>query len=96
MDDLSPKEDKKRQLIIGRYTTGDVLLPRYLVFCIWTQYYTGRACVNFIYSYQSEEHLRFPFTRVCPHAIHLRRHVKCNGLTISLAANFPKLTAANI
>lgn len=45
-DGPNPKEERKKQLIIERYTTGDILLPRVLiVFCIWTQYYTGRVCV---------------------------------------------------
>lgn len=66
---------------------GDVLLPRlFIVSCTWTQYYTGRACVCAFYLFK--EHSRFPVTRVRPHAIRLRRHVKCNGLTISFSGKF--------
>jgi len=95
LDDSNPEEDRKA--INYRYRPVHAMTfaeGTYNLLYMDTVLYRSYVCAFYLFVSECE-HSRFPFTRVRLHAIHLRRHVKCNGLTISLqlAANFPKFVA---
>lgn len=90
LDDSNPEEPKKKKkLIIERYATGDE--DTYSLLYMDTVLLSVVRVYIYLFVLK-REHSRFPFTRVRSHAIHLRRHVKCNGLTISLAASFSEVS----